>query len=211
MAIIGEPSQWDGITLGYKGILRADYRLEQPGGHSAGQLAGPAEQAIGFWNKLSAYAAAYNEGRSGRFETLDPALGDLNTYRDGLNEGVTMVTLSRLPLGLSAATLKGEMETWRNGARLEFYPSDPAVQADKNTPVVRALLRAIRGEGGRPRFKLKTGTSDMNVVGPVWNCPVVAYGPGDSRLDHTPHEHILVDEFRRAVDVLSRALVLLAA
>jgi LysW-gamma-L-lysine carboxypeptidase len=211
LAIIGEPSQWDSITLGYKGILRADYRLVQPGGHSAGQVAGPAEKAVDFWNKLFAYATAYNEGRSGRSATLDPALGDLNTYREGLNEAVSMVTLSRLPLGLSAATLQEEMETWRNGAQLKFYPSDPAVQADKNTPLVRALLRAIRSEGGRPRFKLKTGTSDMNVVGPVWKCPMVAYGPGDSTLDHTPNEHILVDEFWRSVDVLSHALALLAA
>jgi len=29
---------------------------------------------------------------------------------------------------------------------------------------------------------IKTGTSDMNIVGPIWKCPIVAYGPGDSRL-----------------------------
>ena len=71
---------------------------------------------------------------------------------------------------------------------------------------MRALLRAIRAEGGRPRFKLKTGTSDMNVVGPAWGCPIVAYGPGDSSLDHTPDEHIDAREFRRSVRVLARAL-----
>jgi LysW-gamma-L-lysine carboxypeptidase len=209
--IIGEPSQWEAITLGYKGVLRADYLLEQPGGHSAGEQVGPAEKAVAFWNKLSAYAAAYNEGRSGRFEMLDPALGDFRTYRDGLNEGVAMTTLTRLPLGLSAATLMEEMETWRKGAQLRFFPSDPAYRAGKNSPLVRALLRAIRSEGGRPRFKLKTGTSDMNVVGPAWNCPMVAYGPGDSSLDHTPDEHVLLDEFHRAVDVLAQVLALLAA
>ncbi len=209
--IIGEPSQWESITLGYKGMLRADYRLVQPGGHSAGQQVGPAEKAVEFWNKLAAYASAYNDGRSGRFDTLDPALGDLCTFREGMNEGVTMTTLTRLPLGLRTADLRNEMSQWRNGARLKFYPSDPAYRSEKNSPLVRAFLRAIRSEGGRPRFKLKTGTSDMNVVGPAWNCPIVAYGPGDSALDHTPNEHIDVAEFRRSVDVLSRALALLAA
>ena len=46
----------------------------------------------------------------------------------------------------------------------------------------------------------------MNVVGPAWGCPIVAYGPGDSSLDHTPHEHIQIEEFLRGVDVLSHAL-----
>jgi LysW-gamma-L-lysine carboxypeptidase len=47
----------------------------------------------------------------------------------------------------------------------------------------------------------------MNVLGPVWKCPVLAYGPGDSTLDHTPQEHIELAEFERAIDVLSKALV----
>ena len=67
----------------------------------------------------------------------------------------------------------------------------------------RAFRRAIqRAQGQQPRFVTKTGTSDMNLVAPVWNCPIVAYGPGDSALDHTPDEHIDLDEYLRAIDVL---------
>jgi [amino group carrier protein]-lysine/ornithine hydrolase len=76
---------------------------------------------------------------------------------------------------------------------------------------VRALLQAIRAQGGLPRFKMKTGTSDMNVVGAVWSCPMVAYGPGDSALDHTPEEHVDVREFKRSISVLARALEILSA
>ena len=50
----------------------------------------------------------------------------------------------------------------------------------------------------------------MNVVGPRWNCPIVAYGPGDSALDHTPNEHLNLDEYGRAVRVLTQALTRLA-
>jgi len=209
--IIGEPSQWQGVTLGYKGVLSLDYRLAQPGAHSAGEPPGPAEAAVAFWNKLVAYAGEWNDGRSGRFDSLDPALRAFNTSSDGLNDRVAMHIVTRLPPGLDVSELKQEMRAWRNGARLRFYPSDPPFQAEKNTLLVRAMLRAIRAEGGRPRFKLKSGTSDMNIVGPAWGCPTLAYGPGDSSLDHTPDEHIVIEEFQRGVRVLARALCVLAA
>jgi LysW-gamma-L-lysine carboxypeptidase len=205
-AIIGEPSSWDSITLGYKGMLSMEYQLMQAGGHSAGEITGPAELAVSFWNSLRRYAYAYNIGKTGRFSTLDPSLRDLHTFSDGLNDFVEMTIVSRLPPDFDVDDLQDKMEGWSNGAKLTFRGSDPAYVAQKNTPPVRALLRAIRGEGAKPRFKLKTGTSDMNTVGPVWDCPMVAYGPGDSSLDHTPHEHIRIDEFYKAVTVLKRAL-----
>ena len=208
--IIGEPSHWEGITLGYKGMLVVDYRLVQPGGHTAGERPGPAVEAVKFWNQLMTYAEELNHGRSGHFDTLDPALRDFRTFSDGLNDGAEMNIVVRLPPGADADDLKQRMLTWCNGARLSFPGSDPPFRAEKNTPPVRALLRAIRAEGGRPRFKLKTGTSDMNVVGPAWGCPIVAYGPGDSSLDHTPEEHIEIEEFRRGIEVLTRALETLA-
>ena len=51
----------------------------------------------------------------------------------------------------------------------------------------------------------------MNVVGPVWGQNIVAYGPGDSRLDHTPQEHIRISEYTHAIDVLEFVLKELAA
>jgi len=93
-----------------------------------------------------------------------------------------------------------------DGATLEFEGHEHAHRAEKSTPLVRAFLRAIRGAGEKPRFVVKTGTSDMNVVAPVWGCPVLAYGPGDSSLDHTPDEHIDLTEYLRAIEVLKTAL-----
>lgn len=207
--IIGEPSAWEGVTLGYKGLLVFDYSRRQPGAHSAGEGTGPAEKAVGLWNNLMAYAAMRNGGRSGHFDTLDPALGDFRTVSDGLYNGVDMRVTLRLPPGLHPDEVEERVRSWCNGDEVRFYPGDPPFQADKNTPLVRAMLRAIRARGGRPRFKLKTGTSDMNIVGPAWRCPIVAYGPGDSSLDHTPDEHIELTEFRRGVDVLAAALEML--
>ncbi len=206
---IGEPSGWEGIILGYKGTLCADYRLEGPRRHGASGQATPAEQAVGFWNRLRNHANHASGGRAWRFDTLDPSLRSVNTQEDGLRQGVEMAFNLRTPPGLDVEALKQEMLSWCDGAQLSFPYQEPPFRADKNTAPVRALLRAIRQQGGQPRFKLKMGTSDMNVVGPAWGCPIVAYGPGDSTLDHTPDEHIELAEFRRAVDVLAGALLLL--
>ena len=84
---------------------------------------------------------------------------------------------------------------------------EPALRSSRNSPLVRGFLAAIRENSDeRPRFVSKSGTSDMNVVGPAWQCPIVAYGPGDSNLDHTPNEHINLDEYWQAVLILESAL-----
>jgi LysW-gamma-L-lysine carboxypeptidase len=85
------------------------------------------------------------------------------------------------------------------------YPIQ-AWECEKNSSLVRASLNGIRSQGGTPRFVYKTGTADLNVVAPVWRCPAVVYGPGDSSLDHTPNEHLSLDEYKKAVEVLVGAL-----
>ena len=50
----------------------------------------------------------------------------------------------------------------------------------------------------------------MNVVGPTWGQNIIAYGPGDSRLDHTPQEHVQIAEYVHAIDVLELVLKELA-
>jgi LysW-gamma-L-lysine carboxypeptidase len=87
-----------------------------------------------------------------------------------------------------------------------------AYKGDKSNPLVRAFLGAIRQANGQPRFVVKTGTADMNVVGPHWpQTPIVAYGPGDSSLDHTPDEHTSVTEYLQAIEVLREMLTKLMA
>jgi LysW-gamma-L-lysine carboxypeptidase len=78
----------------------------------------------------------------------------------------------------------------------------PAFQADKNSVLTRAFLGAIRATGGKPSFVNKSGTCDINLVAPSWGCPAVAYGPGDSNLDHTPNEHLSLSDYEKATQVL---------
>jgi LysW-gamma-L-lysine carboxypeptidase len=114
-------------------------------------------------------------------------------------------------LDITVAELEETILEMAGDAQIKFDTETPAYRADKNNALVRAFLAAIREGGGTPGFTLKTGTSDMNVVGPHWQCPIVTYGPGDSNLDHTPHEHIDLNEYDNALEVLARVLETLTA
>jgi len=125
---------------------------------------------------------------------------------DGFEEWARLQVGLRLPPGLERSALERMLAEVVNGDAYLIEDFIPAYRAEKNTPLVRAFLAAIRAQGGRPAFTLKSGTSDMNLAAPAWGCPSLVYGPGDSSLDHTPQEHILVEEYLKAVDVLADAL-----
>ncbi|HMQ30890.1 MAG TPA: [LysW]-lysine hydrolase [Chloroflexaceae bacterium] len=204
--VIGEPSGWDRVTLGYKGRLVAHYRLEQPAAHSAGELPAAPEAMVAFWRAVEARCAAHNAGRAKLFEQLTPALRRVASGGDGLADWCEATVGLRLPEGVDPAALADELRAMAGPASLSFEGGCPAFRGPRTTPLAGAFVRAIRGQGGRPAFLHKTGTADMNVVGPAWGCPIVAYGPGDSRLDHTPDEHVEVEEYRRAIAVLADVL-----
>ncbi len=207
--LVGEPGGWDRITLGYKGRLLVDWRWQGPLAHSAGPIPSPAERAVAFWQAVQGYARRLNQGRKSSFQRLEPSLRSLNTRREGAYGVAEMQLGLRLPPDLSPGQVERDLRSLAERGSLAFTGHECAVLASRTSPVARALLGAVRAEGGRPRFVHKTGTSDMNVVSPVWRCPIAAYGPGDSRLDHTPREYLDLDEFLLAIAVLRRALAML--
>lgn len=203
--VIGEPSRWDRITLGYKGRLLVDWRWEGGLAHSAGEAPSPAERAVDYWLCLQGRAAEHNQAIDSIFTRLDVSLRDLRTYQAGVNGVAEMTIAYRLPPGIDPGDVAAALES-ADGASIGTRGAEKAYTADKNSALSRVFRRAIRASGGSPRFLYKTGTSDMNIAGQGWDCPIVAYGPGDSALDHTPHEHISLDEYLLAIDVLTAVL-----
>lgn len=204
--IIGEPSGWDGIVLGYKGSLGMTATVTRPLTHSAGPEMTAPEAAFRFWLRLTAWLAGHNNGATPGFETLDGTLRGIESGHDGLHEWASLQATFRLPPGITSAWLRDQVFSIGDGMELAWQHNAEAYRTDKRSPLVAPFMGAIRATGGKPRLKVKTGTSDMNLVGPAWGCPTIAYGPGDAAFDHTPNEQISLAEFELGVDVLTRAI-----
>lgn len=245
--VIGEPSRWYRITLGYKGRLILDLVARQPMAHTAGPDASVAMVVVDVWNWIAAHAAEVNKDRAKAFDRLTPSLRRFVTAAASeMDEVVDAQIAWRLPPGLDAGAMVSSLLSWAvshigsgtpapvadgeaylapgafaggtgvpiilSGARttmeFRFRGREEPWRGDRQNALVRSFLSAIRSADPTvtPGFVFKTGTSDMNVVAPVWRCPIVAYGPGDSALDHTPHEHVSLDEYWRAVQVLEAAI-----
>ena len=196
--IIGEPSGWDAITLGYKGSLSLTYQFQVTGAHTGAYQNTPAEKAFEFYGSLIDSSSNIGTG----FEGISINLKEINTSSDAIVDGVVMNLNVRTPVGFDLQQFQDVVSSLKQNATCEISEHTPAVKAPKNNNLVRAFLGSMRSHNIRPKFKNKTGTSDMNLL-QAWDCPILAYGPGDSKLDHTPHEHLDLGEYQRAIEVLT--------
>lgn len=205
--IVGEPSRWDRVTLGYKGSSWMTVTLRRPLAHSARPQPTACEAALLYWERVRTRATELNENRPRVFDQVSPSLRGMSSGDDGFEAWARLEIGTRLPPGLTPDGWREELERVDPSAEVEASGcASPAYLGEKNSALTRAFLRSIRDHGGQPAFVLKSGTADLNLVGPAWACPAVAYGPGDSSLDHTPNEHILMSEYERAVEVLRGVL-----
>ncbi len=205
--IIGEPSGWEKVTLGYKGSAWFEYQVTRGLAHTSARAESACEAAVAYWNRVTAWAAARNGANPKMFEQVSPTLRAMTSGSDGFTETAQLKFGVRLPPGLAVEELDTALRGLSEGAALTLAEGVAAYRGEKNTPLVRAFLAAVREVGGNPSFTVKSGTSDMNIVAPAWGTPILAYGPGDSGLDHTPDEHILISEYRRGINVLAAALL----
>jgi LysW-gamma-L-lysine carboxypeptidase len=206
MVVIGEPSGWDHVTLGYKGSAWFTYTLSESMTHTAARTISSCEAAVLFWHNLLQIATDYNAPYNRVFDQFSPTLREMGSSNDGFYQTAQLKIGVRIPVGFDASRLLNLISDVASHAEIHIDDFTPAYKAEKNTPVVRAILAGVRSQNGHPGFTLKTGTADMNIVGPRWNCPIAAYGPGDSNLDHTPGEYILIHEYQTSINVLVVAL-----
>ena len=208
LLIVGEPSGWAGVTIGYKGNLSVVLRFEGERTHLSSPAPTTVEGGLAALDRLRGFCA----GRQGDtpFRSLTVKVHTIQTRREGGREAVEIGVNLRLPPGVAVREVLEFLEVDGMAGRVEVVDRSEAVEVDRGNAVVRALCAGIRKAGARPSLIRKLGTSDLNLVVPAWGCPAAVYGPGDSHLDHTDAESLEVEELQRSVAVLRDAFAGLA-
>ena len=201
--IVGEPSGWDGVTIGYKGNLSLVLRLDGERAHLSSPAATTVETALAFIERLRAFCGTHAGPTP--FHSLTTKTRSINTTQEGSQEHVEIGLNLRLPPGIDVDDVLSFIDGNRGAIEWETVDASKAIEVDSRNDVVRALCAGIRKQGSRPTLLRKLGTSDLNLAAPAWGCPAAAYGPGDSHLDHTDGENVDVGELRRSIEVLREA------
>ena len=202
--INGEPSGWDGVTLGYRGLLSGTYVATSESGHTSRPENNAIQDAMDWWRRVEDAVAADEWEPVFERVTAKPVGFQGGTSDDGLSVEATMDVQFRVPPSMTTDGMREVADGELDVGTVRWKDAVPPTMQSPRTAPARAFRAAIRALGGEPRQLRKTGTSDMNLYAEAWDCPMVTYGPGDSSLDHTPTERLELAEFDRAVSVLER-------
>lgn len=200
----GEPSGWDGITLGYRGLLGGTYLSTSESGHTSRPTPNAIQHGMAWWRRIEDTFSPDEWQSVFDQVTTKPIAIDGGIAGDGLSLEMTMDVQLRVPPSMTTDGVREIADGELEHGTVNWWDEVPPVMVSPRTPLARAFRVAIRAEGGEPRQLRKTGTSDMNVFADAWDVPIVTYGPGDSGLDHTPNERLALSDYDRAIAVLER-------
>lgn len=198
---LGEPGSVDGITIGYKGRLLLNLLFKGKASHSSSDEENPIVKFIDFSNKVSTLHKGNN-----LFESI--SFSPTSIYAESDNNVVPnecKVTIDfRVPPSLPHQEVLKEIKQLMDG-EISLVEGVDGVITSKNNILVKTLVKSIRAHGFSPKYKKKTGSSDMNLLVKLTE-NIVTYGPGDSSLDHTDMECINIDEYLKSIDILEMAI-----
>jgi len=217
-AVFGEPSGVEGITIGYKGSVQLKVVCRTEAGHSAAPwlFENAIESAYDLWTRIRSLRLPEEKAES-KFYSITSCLTQMRGGSPATvvpSESELLIDL-RIPPSISPDRVVREIEQFvaeaeaSHKAKFELVVLDQSYpyEADKSSPLVRAFLWAIRRvRGAQVKLLRKTGTSDMNLLQSNANIPMIAYGAGNSHLDHTADEKVDLEEFLDSIDVYEQAI-----
>ena len=218
-AVFGEPSGVENITIAYKGSLHLKLECGTKTGHASAPwlYKNAIEEVFKLYERLK--GVSFDQEKPGSiFYSVTSSV----TKIEGGDEFSTIPSKAalhinvRIPPTLSVEGVLDQANKLVTDYRaenrdvavaLEVLDSCPPYEADKNSLLVRSLAYAIRKVRKRQGVLVRrTGSGDMNLFGSMRSIPVVTYGPGDSHLDHTPDEYVVIEEYLDSINILCTGL-----
>jgi LysW-gamma-L-lysine carboxypeptidase len=219
-AIFGEPSGVGNITIGYKGNLHLKITCKTETGHSSTPwlYENALEKAFELWQQIEsslppldtqkspfyAVTACLTKVSGGRANSVIPFESEIHIDL----RVPPQFTSTQVFNDTKKVIEQYEAANPKVKVKVSIEDSNEAFEVDKRSPLVKALSSSIRKVLKKPATLLrKTGTGDMNILGRALDMPIVTYGPGDSHLDHTKDEHIIISEYLDGIQVYKEALL----
>ena len=224
-AIFGEPSGAENVTIGYKGQIQLKIVCKTETGHASTPwlYENALEKAYELWNQIK---------NASNYPSLDPSESPFTAVTACLvrvvgGRATSVVPFEaemnldvRVPIQFSTTQVFDQLSK----IIAKYQAANPKViviptvqdtvesfEVDKSSPLVHVMSSSIRKVLNKPATLMhKTGTGDMNILGHAMNLPIVTYGPGDSHLDHTLEEHIVINEYLASIQVYKETLLKLA-
>ncbi|MBU9723430.1 M20/M25/M40 family metallo-hydrolase [Bacillus alkalicola] len=199
--IIGEPSGEHNLTLGYHGLLKLGVTIQKSQKHSASRdNVSVADLYYSIKKDLEERVKAVDSNHvvtttrinQHKRENIDVLEAILN-FR--ISPGINVDYLKKLNLKISEEVT------------INVLRATPGYMNKRNCPLVKSFAKSMASEKVKIKYLKKTGTSDMNTLATKWvNTPMVAYGPGDSHLDHTNEEFQIYEDLDRSRTILKGAI-----
>ena len=222
-AIFGEPSGVENITIGYKGQIQLKIVCKTQTGHSSTPwlYENALERAYELWMQIKNSYPSLEKAES-PFNAITACLTKVSGGR-----GTSVIPFEsemyldiRVPPQFTSKQVLDDtlkvIEQYKAAnpkvaVRATMEDSVEPFEVDKSSTLVHALSSSVRKVLNKPATLLrKTGTGDMNILGKAMSLPIVTYGPGDSHLDHTLEEHIVISEYLDSIQVYKETLLKLS-
>ena len=218
-AIFGEPSGVENITIAYKGSLHLKITCETETGHSAASwlFENAIERAFDIW-KLIKNSDLGPDKPDSHFYSVNRCITNIDG--GGLSSTVPskcdIKVDIRMPSGQNPQqvfnVITDLIEQYKTdhpkmSVKIEVEDSCEPYESNPKSILVRSLSWAIRRVRSKQATLLrKTGTGDMNLLGSAMSIPIVTYGPGNSRFDHTPNEFIEIKEYLDSIEIYQKTI-----
>lgn len=198
--IIGEPSGVTQVAIGYYGLLKIRITVRKGMEHTAARDAKTSIEHA--YELVSSLRAIMNDFDSNNLSNIIRV-----NHRHALAYEETQLIINFRVSPEARAGYIAPLEALNSeGISVEILRSTPGHKSSRTNPLYRALNQAFnKALPETPlRAVVKKGTCDMNTLATTWrNVPFIAYGPGDSALDHTDKEVIHTDDVLLARRILA--------
>ncbi len=205
MAVNGEPSNLEGVTIAYKGRIVVECRTEGEAAHAGMKADNPIERTFEYYEKLRQHFPRHHTFDSvifnvthidyGKRDSLNIIPGHLDFFMD-----------VRIPPNADIEKIKHLFKSSAPaGVKVNIPEAFPGCEIEPASLLARAMVAALRSQGLTPRYLKKSGSADMNIT-MAKGIPTIAYGPGDSKLDHTDKEYLKWSDYEKSIGVLKAFL-----